>query len=167
MLLLVIIKLFYGNSDNVLVMYRKFMLWISTLLMIFLPPSYVNAHQGVELTLTNPVFLGDASMNILFEIENSSGKKMEVLTIYSNNFFPAQEPTAVVGHTYPFVGSIDPSYSDNFKYNVLVRGYLLNEFKFVQGYVKIEKNRFRKTGFITYRYFLSNVVDMHASIPGR
>ena len=123
------------------------------------------ATEDIELELKDPTYLGNASMNILFEIKNNSDKKMDVMTIYSNNEFPARDATVIVGQTYPFVGSLDPYYSDSFKYQVLVRGYLLTEFRYVQGYVKIINKQFRKTGFTTYTNFFSNVVDMRALTP--
>ena len=139
--------------------------FICILAMFIFSSTAVRAVEDIEVQLSNPVFLGDSSMNILLEVGNNSDKKIDVMTIYSNNEMPAKDPTLVVNHTYSFLGSLDPYYSNFFKYHVLVRGYLLTEFRYVQGYVKIERTKFRKTGFKTYRNYLSNVIDMRAYTP--
>lgn len=155
----------YGNPANLYKMRKLFVVLASILMLNLLFSPVAHAKDDLALSLSDPRFLGDTSMNILFEIKNYSEKNIEILTIYSNDEFPARDAKVIIGPTYPFVGSLDPSYSDFYKYHVLVRGYLLTEFRYVQGFAKTVKTQFRKTGFKTYNNYYSNVIDMRAYNP--
>jgi hypothetical protein len=94
------------------------------------------------------------------EITNESNKTMRVFSVSSNDEIPVNDPERIVNQTYPFIGSVDPYYSNYFSYVVLVRGYLFSVYRYVQGLVSITEIRFRKTGVTINKNYASNVIDM-------
>jgi hypothetical protein len=118
------------------------------------------AANPISITLSDPEYLGGSSLNVLMEITNESNKTMRVFSVYSNDEIPVNDPERIVNQTYPFIGSVDPYYSNYFSYVVLVRGYLFSDYRYVQGLVSITEIRFRKTGVTINKNYASNVIDM-------
>lgn len=118
----------------------------------------------ISITLSDPEYLGGSSLNVLMEITNESNKTMRVFSVYSNNEIPVNDPGRIVSQTYPFIGSVDPYYSNYFSYVVLVRGYLFNDYRYVQGLVRIIEIEFRKTGVKIRKNYASNVIDMKSEL---